>query len=192
MEEDQDIDINNTDNDMAKRAKRMDDALAQKLPVPWVYTDGTGDPANSTDWKLVEPWIEDTPKPPQYTKLSDLQVFNVISQDVSQSDKAVKALRRIGYLAVDSGKHNVLHSSETRAVTMLDFELMQACDESTINPERPEMYAILRYPTFRTTDFGILALLYINMDKGTADHVKHIPQRPFPKKGAANPGSGDG
>lgn len=87
MEEDQDIDINNTDNDKAKRAKGMDDALAQKLPVPWVYTDGTADPANSTDWKLVEPWIEDTPKPREYTKLSDLQVFNVISQDVSQSDK---------------------------------------------------------------------------------------------------------
>jgi hypothetical protein len=56
--------------------------------------------------------------------------------------KAVEALRSIGYLSVDSGKHNVLYSPDTRTVTMLDFELMQKCDESTMSPELPEMYAI--------------------------------------------------
>ena len=60
--------------------------------------------------------------------------------------KAVEALRSIGYLSVDSGKHNVLYSPETRTVTMLDFELMQACDESTVGPELPEMYAIFGRP----------------------------------------------
>ncbi|RHZ64418.1 uncharacterized protein CDV56_101264 [Aspergillus thermomutatus] len=60
--------------------------------------------------------------------------------------KAVEALRSIGYLAVDSGKHNVLYSAETRAVTMLDFELMQACDENTVSPDSPEMYAIFGHP----------------------------------------------
>ncbi|GIJ98444.1 hypothetical protein Aspvir_000561 [Aspergillus viridinutans] len=60
--------------------------------------------------------------------------------------RAVEALRSIGYLSLDSGKHNVLYSPETRTVTMLDFELMQACDESTMSPDRPEMYAIFGHP----------------------------------------------
>jgi hypothetical protein len=90
---------------------------------------------------------------------------------------AVKALRRIGYLAVDSGtqifcwpiqqygptqrrltflrndgcestyrKAGRTETPAMRAVTMLDFELMQACDESTMSPERTEMYAIFGRP----------------------------------------------
>ncbi|RHZ51202.1 hypothetical protein CDV55_100908 [Aspergillus turcosus] len=60
--------------------------------------------------------------------------------------KAVEVLRRIGYISVDSGKHNVLYSPGTRTVTMVDFELMQKCDQSTMSPEVPEMHAIFGKP----------------------------------------------
>ncbi|GFF26314.1 hypothetical protein IFM58399_01370 [Aspergillus lentulus] len=60
--------------------------------------------------------------------------------------KAVEVLRHIGYLSVDSGKHNVLYSPGTRTVTMVDFELMQKCDESTMSAELPEMHAIFGKP----------------------------------------------
>ncbi|KAH1493479.1 hypothetical protein LV164_005532 [Aspergillus fumigatus] len=60
--------------------------------------------------------------------------------------KAVEVLRRIGYISVDSGKHNVLYSPGTRTVTMVDFELMQKCDQSTMSAELPEMHAIFGKP----------------------------------------------
>ncbi|KAH1290382.1 hypothetical protein KXX30_006098 [Aspergillus fumigatus] len=60
--------------------------------------------------------------------------------------KAVEVLRRIGYISVDSGKHNVLYSPDTRTVTMVDFELMQKCDQSTMSAELPEMHAIFGKP----------------------------------------------
>lgn len=60
--------------------------------------------------------------------------------------KAVEVLRRIGYISVDSGKHNVLYSPDTWTVTMVDFELMQKCDQSTMSAELPEMHAIFGKP----------------------------------------------
>ncbi|RAL02462.1 uncharacterized protein BO80DRAFT_403971 [Aspergillus ibericus CBS 121593] len=56
--------------------------------------------------------------------------------------KAVVVLRSISAIVVDSGKHNVLFDPATRAVTMLDFELMQACEPDTQSPDWPEMPTI--------------------------------------------------
>ena len=56
--------------------------------------------------------------------------------------KAIIILRSTSVIAIDSGKHNVLYDPVTRAVTMVDFELMQACEEDTLSPEWPEMRTI--------------------------------------------------
>lgn len=56
--------------------------------------------------------------------------------------EAIKTLRSIGLIAIDCGRHNVLYNPETHAVVMVDFELMQACEEDTISPDQPEMYSI--------------------------------------------------
>lgn len=59
----------------------------------------------------------------------------------SEIFKAVLILRSFSVLSVDTGKHNILYHPETRSVTMIDFELMQAC-EDTLSPDMPEMYTI--------------------------------------------------
>jgi hypothetical protein len=38
--------------------------------------------------------------------------------------------------------HNVLYDPETNAVTMVDFELMQAFEADTMSPDEPEMFSI--------------------------------------------------
>ncbi|KAJ5939874.1 hypothetical protein N7516_000042 [Penicillium verrucosum] len=61
--------------------------------------------------------------------------------------KAIKVLRRASTIVIDSGMHNVLYDPETNAVTMVDFELMQACEEDTMSPDEPEMFSIFgHYP----------------------------------------------
>lgn len=65
----------------------------------------------------------------------------------SQVYKAIKILRGILVIAVDCGQHNILYDSGTRSVTMVDFELMQACEDDTMSPDLPEMYAIFRDAT---------------------------------------------
>lgn len=59
----------------------------------------------------------------------------------SEIRKAVLILRSFSVLSVDTGKQNILYHPETRSVTMIDFELMQAC-EDTLSPDMPEMYTI--------------------------------------------------
>ncbi|KAJ5135307.1 uncharacterized protein N7515_004585 [Penicillium bovifimosum] len=59
----------------------------------------------------------------------------------SEVFKAVRILRSFSVLSVDTGKHNILYHPETRSVTMIDFEIMQAC-EDTLSPDMPEMYTI--------------------------------------------------
>lgn len=59
----------------------------------------------------------------------------------SETRKAVLIIRSFSVLSVDTGKHNILYHPETRSVTMIDFELMQAC-EDTLSPDMPEMYTI--------------------------------------------------
>lgn len=61
--------------------------------------------------------------------------------------KAIKIMRGILVIAVDCGQHNVLYDPRTRSVTMVDFELMQACEHDTMSPDLPEMYAIFRDAT---------------------------------------------
>ncbi|KAJ5817015.1 hypothetical protein N7447_009248 [Penicillium robsamsonii] len=56
--------------------------------------------------------------------------------------KAIKVLRRASTIVIDSGMHNVLYDPETNAVTMVDFELMQACEADTMSPDEPEMFSI--------------------------------------------------
>ncbi|KAJ5413342.1 hypothetical protein N7465_005647 [Penicillium sp. CMV-2018d] len=66
----------------------------------------------------------------------------------SEIYKAIKVLRQASTIVIDSGKHNVLYDPETNAVTMVDFELMQACEEDTMSPDEPEMFSIFgRYPS---------------------------------------------
>ncbi|KOS37533.1 hypothetical protein ACN38_g11670 [Penicillium nordicum] len=61
--------------------------------------------------------------------------------------KAIKVLRRASTIVIDSGMHNVLYDRETNAVTMVHFELMQACEEDTMSPDEPEMFSIFgHYP----------------------------------------------
>ncbi|OJJ87581.1 uncharacterized protein ASPGLDRAFT_1504913 [Aspergillus glaucus CBS 516.65] len=50
----------------------------------------------------------------------------------------------------DCGQHNVLYDPRTRSVTMVDFELMQACEHDTMSPDLPEMYAIFRDATLQS------------------------------------------
>lgn len=69
------------------RQRSMNDAAAKPDPTLWQYTDGAGNPDNKNDWKIVEPIIQNAPEPPPYTKLSDVQVFNVITQVITQVDK---------------------------------------------------------------------------------------------------------
>ncbi|CAG8907664.1 unnamed protein product [Penicillium egyptiacum] len=66
----------------------------------------------------------------------------------SEIYKAIKVLRRASTIVIDSGMHNVLYDPETNAVTMVDFELMQACEEDTMSPDEPEMFSIFgHYPS---------------------------------------------
>ncbi|KAJ6188727.1 hypothetical protein N7519_003635 [Penicillium mononematosum] len=66
----------------------------------------------------------------------------------SEIYKAIKVLRRASTIIIDSGMHNVLYDSETNAVTMVDFEMMQACEEDTMSPDEPEMFSIFKhYPS---------------------------------------------
>ncbi|KAJ5800196.1 uncharacterized protein N7518_002264 [Penicillium psychrosexuale] len=66
----------------------------------------------------------------------------------SEIYEAIKVLRRASIIIIDSGMHNVLYDPETNAVTMVDFELMQACEEDTMGLDEPEMFAIFRhYPS---------------------------------------------
>lgn len=77
----------NAQDDMTTKAKYIN-AVAKPDPTPWMYTDGAGNPHDRDNWKIVEPLMKDTPEPPPYTRLSDLQVFNVVtSQDITQVDK---------------------------------------------------------------------------------------------------------
>lgn len=65
----------------------------------------------------------------------------------SEIYKAIKVLRRASTIVVDSGKHNVLYDPATNAATMVDFEIMQACEEDTMSPDEPEMFSIFgHYP----------------------------------------------
>ncbi|KAJ5967787.1 hypothetical protein N7501_004035 [Penicillium viridicatum] len=66
----------------------------------------------------------------------------------SEIYKAIKVLRQASTIVIDSGMHNVLYDPETNAVTMVDFELMQACEEDTMSPDEPEMFSIFgHYPS---------------------------------------------
>ncbi|KAJ5129536.1 uncharacterized protein N7515_005575 [Penicillium bovifimosum] len=62
--------------------------------------------------------------------------------------KAIKVLSQSSTIVIDSGMHNVLYDPETNAVKMVDFELMQACEEDTMSPDDPEMFSIFgHYPS---------------------------------------------
>ena len=66
----------------------------------------------------------------------------------SEIYKAIKVLRQASTIVIDSGMHNVLYDPETNAVTMVDFELMQACEDDTMSPDEPEMFSIFgHYPS---------------------------------------------
>lgn len=54
----------------------------------------------------------------------------------------MEVLRSFSVLSVDCGKHNVLYHPTTETVTIIDFELIQGCEEHTISPEMPEMLTI--------------------------------------------------
>lgn len=59
-----------------------------------------------------------------------------------QVKKAIDILRSISMISVDSGMHNILYSPMSERVTMHDFEIMQGCDQNTINTDMPELFAI--------------------------------------------------
>lgn len=63
--------------------------------------------------------------------------------------KAIVALRDIGLVSVDCGKHNVIHDRTSGVTTLVDFEMVQAVEPETISPDAPEMRAI----------FGLLSAL---------------------------------
>ncbi|PKX94879.1 uncharacterized protein P174DRAFT_418853 [Aspergillus novofumigatus IBT 16806] len=67
----------------------------------------------------------------------------------SEIYKAIKVLRQGCTIVIDSGMHNFLYNPATNAVTMVDFELMQACEPDTMSPDEPELFHIfgdyLRY-----------------------------------------------
>ena len=45
-------------------------------------------------------------------------------------------------VSVDSLMHNILYSAMSERVTLLDFEIMQGCDQNTINTDMPEVFTI--------------------------------------------------
>lgn len=77
-------------NDMPKGDKKslMEDALKAPLPCAWIPSDGEG-PADDQDaWKIIEPYIEDRPIPPKNVKLSDVQVFKILTnKSITIKDK---------------------------------------------------------------------------------------------------------
>jgi hypothetical protein len=85
------LNSNNLLNDsMATMVKHMNNAAAKPDRTTWLYTDGSGDPDNKDEWRIVEPNIKDPPEPPANTRLSDLQVFNMLNQDIKQTSKYTK------------------------------------------------------------------------------------------------------
>jgi hypothetical protein len=44
-------------------------------------------PNNKPKWKIIKAFIQDTPEPPPYTSLSDVQIFNIMTQDITQDNK---------------------------------------------------------------------------------------------------------
>lgn len=62
------------------RQRYMNNAAAKPDPTAC-------NPDNKNNSKIIKPIIQNTPEPPPYTKLSDIQVFNVITQDITQVDK---------------------------------------------------------------------------------------------------------
>ncbi|PLB47924.1 hypothetical protein P170DRAFT_476577 [Aspergillus steynii IBT 23096] len=60
----------------------------------------------------------------------------------NQIRRAIAVLRRIPALCTDAGKHNILYSRKTQAVTMIDFERARPCDEIYLASQDPEMYDI--------------------------------------------------
>lgn len=60
-----------------------------------------------------------------------------------QCRKAVGILRKIPIYSSDAGKHNVLYSTTTETVTMLDFESVGVCTEDEVPVlDDPELTAI--------------------------------------------------
>lgn len=61
--------------------------------------------------------------------------------------KAVVALRNIGLISIDCGKHNVLYNKQSGVTTLVDFEMVQAVESDTLTPDAPEMWAIFGPPS---------------------------------------------
>ena len=91
-----------------------------------------------TGYILIITKVSGRPLTEQWNSLLTCQKVHVYLQ----VKKAVGVLRSISMISVDSGMHNILYSPILESVTMHDFEIMQGCDQNTINTDMPELFAI--------------------------------------------------
>lgn len=68
--------------------------------------------------------------------------------------KAIRILRSLSIRVMDVGKHNILYSRETGAVTLLDFETAVECPASELVPLEVEMNVIFGEQIMREPMIG--------------------------------------
>jgi hypothetical protein len=69
-------------------AKIMETAASQPMLTPWRHGDGEGRQYEK-DWRVIEPFIDDMPMPPCNVRLSDLQVFKIITNTkITQKERS--------------------------------------------------------------------------------------------------------
>ncbi|GFF30575.1 hypothetical protein IFM46972_02959 [Aspergillus udagawae] len=75
-------------DDMPKvdKTSLMTNALSIPLARPWVPSDGEGPIDNQDAWRVVEPYIEEQPIPPKHVKLSDVQIFKILTNKSITAD----------------------------------------------------------------------------------------------------------
>jgi hypothetical protein len=75
-------------DDMPKvdKISLVTNALSLPLTRPWVPSDGEGSIDNQDAWRVVEPYIEEQPIPPNRVKLSDIQVFKIFTNKSITAD----------------------------------------------------------------------------------------------------------